>query len=192
MTEKIEITGTDPKKIKLADQSKRRIDPAKLASELGAIPSGQHVSDNSIDIIGLAELGTQLLHRLRSSGGRPALADASINCRVPLSADDLQKLEEMLSHIGSSTGTKPSVGQLVSVIVRLYLSTLENVHERQNPLLDATDVAQQFHGHNSERIKKPHAEKSSWLDAKNGKRMQYRQAQAVIQGGGTTWGKNVV
>ncbi len=35
----------------------------------------------------------------------------------------------MLSHISESTGAKPSVGQLVSVIVRLHLNALKNMAE---------------------------------------------------------------
>jgi len=125
MAKKINIVGANPKKIEVVDQPKRRIDPAEFAAALGANPSGQQASGN-LELIGLAELGTQLLDRLRSSGGRPALADATINCRVPLSAEDVHALEEMLAHIGKSTGTKPSIGQLASVIVRFHLNALRN------------------------------------------------------------------
>ena len=45
---------------------------------------------------------------------------------VPLSAEDVKTLETMLSQIGESTGVKPSVGQLVSVIVRLHLKALRS------------------------------------------------------------------
>jgi hypothetical protein len=138
MAKKIQIVGAKPKKIEVVDQPKRRIDPAELAAALGANPSGQPAPGN-LDPIGLAELGTQLLDRLRSSGGRPALMDAPIHCRVPLGADDVQMLEDMLSRIGASTGAKPSVGQLVSVIVRLHLNALKSVPETAAP----ADVARQ-------------------------------------------------
>jgi hypothetical protein len=138
MAKKIQIVGATPKKIEVVDQPKRRIDPAELAGALGANPSGQQAPGN-LDPIGLAELGTQLLDRLRSSGGRPALTDATIHCRVPLSAEDVQTLENMLSHIGASTGAKPSVGQLVSVIVRLHLNALKSAPEAATP----ADVARQ-------------------------------------------------
>ena len=125
MAKKINIVGAKPKKIEVVDQPKRRIEPSELATALGANPTGEQAPGN-LDPIALAELGTQLLSRLRSSGGRPALADATINCRVPLSAEDLQTLENMVAHIGASTGAKPSVGQLVSVIVRLHLKALRS------------------------------------------------------------------
>lgn len=124
MAKKINIVGTKPKKLEVLDQPKRRMEPRELAAALGANPSGQQVSAN-LDPIALAELGTQLLHRLHSSGGRPALADATVNCRVPLSAEDVKALENMVSRIGESTGAKPSVGQLASVIVRLHLNAIK-------------------------------------------------------------------
>lgn len=124
MARKINIVGASPRKIEVVDQPKRRIAPEELAAALGANPTGQPVPRN-LDPIALAELGTQLVHRLRSSGGRPALADATVNCRVPLSAEDVKTLERMLAHIGASTGVKPSVGQLASVIVRLHLNALK-------------------------------------------------------------------
>jgi hypothetical protein len=68
------------------------------------------------------ELGTELQRRLRSSGGRPALADATEFCRVPLSTEDVKALEEITTEIEERTGTKPSVGQAVSVIVRHYVT----------------------------------------------------------------------
>jgi len=56
--------------------------------------------------------------RLRSNGGRPALADATKNCGVPLSADDVKILEGMVTQLEAASGAKPSVGQQVRVIVR--------------------------------------------------------------------------
>src|SRR5438093_150127 len=99
MAKKITIVGAQPKKIGVVDQPKRRIEPAELAAALGANPCGRQASGD-LDPIALAELGTQLLHRLRSSGGRPALSDATETCRVPLSAEDIKTLENMLSQIG--------------------------------------------------------------------------------------------
>ncbi|SRR6266446_4040512 len=191
MAKKINIVGAKPKKIEVVDQPKRRLAPAELAAALGANPNGKQVPGN-LDPIGLAELGTQLQYRLRSSGGRPALADATINCRVPLSAEDVQTLENMLSHIGASTGAKPSVGQLVSVIVRLHLNALKSAPEGHDPHLGAADITGQLQGHSSAPMKNPRAQDSSWLDAENGKRQKYRQVQEVVQQAGTTWGKKRV
>lgn len=128
MTKKINIVGAKPKKIEIVDQPKRRIDPAAFAAALGANPCGQQ-APGDLDPIALAELGGQLLQRLQSSGGRPALADATVNCRVPLSDEDVKTLETLVAQIAGATGTRPSVGQVVSVIVRLHLNALKNARE---------------------------------------------------------------
>src|SRR5437867_4498571 len=124
MAKKINIIGAKPKSIQIVNEPKPRLDPAELAEGLGAAPSGGRIPGN-LDLIDLAELGTRLLARLRSSGGRPALTDATEICRVPLSADDIKTLEEMVAQIEGSSGAKPSVGQLVSVIVRNHLEALK-------------------------------------------------------------------
>ena len=78
----------------------------------------------NLDPLSLATLGSELIKRLRSSGGRPALADATEICRVPLSAEDVKALEGLIAQL-ESRGAKPSVGQLVSVIVRAHLRALQ-------------------------------------------------------------------
>jgi hypothetical protein len=78
----------------------------------------------NLDPVSLAALGSELIKRLRSSGGRPALADATEICRVPLSAEDVKTLEGMVAQVETSSGAKPSVGQMVSVIVRAHLQGL--------------------------------------------------------------------
>lgn len=123
MAKKIEIAGTRLAKVKIVDQAKRRINPEELAAALGA-KSDARQSAQHLDLLSLAELGTQLLARLRSSGGRPALTDASEICRVPLSAADLKVLEGMVAQIAASGDKKPSVGQLISLIVSNHLSGL--------------------------------------------------------------------
>jgi hypothetical protein len=112
-------------------------EPAEPAAALGAGACGPKVSAQ-LDPIALAELGTHLLHRLQSSGGRPALADATEICRVPLSAEAVKTLEKMRSQIGISTGAKPSVGQLVSVILTLHLDALKNSSEADSSVQIAT------------------------------------------------------
>ncbi len=121
MAKKINITGRQPKRIRVVDKPQRRIEPAELAAALGAEPCAERVGEN-LDLISLAELGTQLLRRLRSSGGRPALSDATEFCRVPLSAEDMKVLERIGAQIEQETGAKPSPGQIASIIVRGYLS----------------------------------------------------------------------
>jgi hypothetical protein len=122
MAKKVNIVGTQPKRVRVVDEPRRRIEPAELAAALGAEACGERIGAN-LDPISLAELGTELLRRLRSSGGRPALADATEYCRVPLSAEDVNALEKIIGQIERSTGSKPSPGQVASIIVRKYLTT---------------------------------------------------------------------
>jgi hypothetical protein len=121
MAKRVNVVGAKPKEIKVADQSKRRIEPEELAAALGANPSGAPCQSD-MDPIALAEFGTQLINRLRSSGGRPALEGAQVNCRVPLSAEDLDALGKIICQIEQTLGTKPTVGQLASVMLRAQLS----------------------------------------------------------------------
>ncbi len=138
MAKRIEITGAKPKKIEIADTPKRRLDAAELAAALGASPAGLETAGH-LDLIGLGELGTQLLARLRSTGGRPALTDATEMCRVPLSTDDVKTLEGIVAQIEDSSGARPSVGQLVSVIVRAHLESLRAAANPTNTAPPSTE-----------------------------------------------------
>jgi hypothetical protein len=121
MAKKIIVTGKPARRIEVTGKRQRRIEPEKLAAALGAEPLGEAHAP-ALDPISLAALGSELIKRLRSSGGRPALTDATEVCRVPLSAEDLKALEGITVEIEQSTGMKPSVGQVVGVIVRDYLT----------------------------------------------------------------------
>jgi hypothetical protein len=189
MAEKINVVGAKPKKVEVVEQPKPRIDPVELAAALGASPSGLPGSGH-LDPIGLAELGTHLLSRLRSSGGRPALADATVNCRVPLSAADVETLENMVSRINASTGAKPSVGQLISALVRQQLNALQTTPDSPDSCAGTAAVCGEPQG--GPGCEDARAHDSSWLDAKNGKREKYRRAQELVQKAGTTWGKKRV
>jgi hypothetical protein len=123
MAKKIIVTGKTARRIEVSGTAQRRIEPEKFAAALGAEPIGE-VHATNVDPVWLAAVGSELIKRLRSSGGRPALADATEICRVPLRPDDVKALEEMVAQLETSGGSKPSVGQLVSVIVRAHLQGL--------------------------------------------------------------------
>jgi hypothetical protein len=121
MAKKITVTGKPARRIEVTGKRQRRIEPEELAAALGAEPVGE-AHALGLDPLSLAALGSELIKRLRSTGGRPALTDATEICRVPLSADDLKVLEKITAEIEQSTGKRPSVGQVVGVIVRDYLT----------------------------------------------------------------------
>ena len=120
MTKKIIATEKPARRIEASEKSQRRIEPENFAAALQAEPVGE-VHAANLDPLTLAALGNELIKRLRSSGGRPALVDATEICRVPLRVEDVETLERMIVQLGESNGVKPSVGQLVSVIVRAHL-----------------------------------------------------------------------
>lgn len=122
MAKKVNVIGAQPKRIRVLDKPRRRIEPGELASRLGARMVGHYLGSN-LDPISIAELATRLMQRLRSSGGRPALSDATEFCRVPLSPDDLRALETLTDQIERDTGARPSPGQVASVILRDYLTS---------------------------------------------------------------------
>lgn len=132
MAKRIIDTGKAARRIEATDRLARRIEPKAFAEAIGAKPCGEpHAKD--LDPISLSELGNQLLTRLRSTGGRPALADATEFCRVPLTADDVKALEKITSQIEKRAGAKPSVGQLVSVIVHDYLTSSQQSGRAEPP-----------------------------------------------------------
>jgi hypothetical protein len=178
MAKKIIDTGKTARRIEVTDRPARRIEPEAFAAALGAEPVGEGHSPN-LDPLSLAALGNDLIKRLRSSGGRPALADATEICRVPLSAEDVKALEGIVAHLEASSGAKPSVGQVVSVIVRRHLTTVTESHD---------------HGqiHRRKYPERTSIQTSSWLDAWNGKRQKCLEAQTIIQQAGTTWGRKRV
>jgi hypothetical protein len=126
MAKKINVTGKPARRIELTGKPQRRIEPEEFAGALGAEPVGGAHAPN-LDPLSFAALGSELIKRLRSSGGRPALADATEICRVPLSPEDVKTLEGMVAQVEASGRAKPSVGQLVSVIVRTHLQALQPV-----------------------------------------------------------------
>ncbi len=123
MAKKISEPGKPARRIEVSGKPQRRIESEAFAAALGAEPVGERRAQ-SLDSVSLAALGSELVKRLRSSGGRPALADATEICRVPLSVEDVKTLEEIVAQVEASSGAKPSVGQLVSVIVRAHLQSL--------------------------------------------------------------------
>lgn len=131
MAEKINIVGKQAERIQDTGHTLPRIEPSEFAAALGAEPCGERLTGD-LDPISLAELGTELIKRLRSTGGRPALADATRSCKVPLSPEDIEALEQIISDIEHATGTRPSLGQIASVILRMHLETLKKTAEKQS------------------------------------------------------------
>src|SRR5690349_2074850 len=116
MAQRINPIGSTPRRVQVVDTPKRALEPAEIAEALGANAKERAVPVSG-DMVELAELGTQLLRQLKSTGGRPALSDATEICRVPLRKSDVKLLERICNRMRQLRVAKPSVGHLVSVIV---------------------------------------------------------------------------
>ena len=135
MAKKVKVIGTQPKRVRVVDRPQRRIEPSELAAALGAEPCGERFS-GQLDPISLAEIGNELLKRRRSTGGRPSLADATERCKVPLSKEDVAALEEIVAAIERATGSKPALGEIASVIIRMHLHAVRNAAKQSAPYPD--------------------------------------------------------
>jgi hypothetical protein len=71
----------------------------------------------------LFALREELVHRLQSSGGRPALAGTTRRAKIPLSDEEWGQLEELAAAI-ASPGFAPSAGQVASVLLSLSLHSV--------------------------------------------------------------------
>ncbi len=100
-----------------------RLDVPKIAEALGAEPS-----DVGFDFFGgplcLKQVQDELRQRLKSTGGRPALSDASRRTKIPLNENQWGQLEEIATEV-ASPGFSPSAGQIASVLISLSLRSLD-------------------------------------------------------------------
>jgi hypothetical protein len=102
-------------------------EPYVEASSLEA-PLGARFASESVELRGsppsLLGVRQELARRLQSSGGRPALDDATRRQKIPLSDQDWERLEALAER--ASTGDlKPTPAQLASVLIRQALDALE-------------------------------------------------------------------
>jgi hypothetical protein len=123
MAKKVNIVGKSLERIQITGPGLPRVEADEFAEALGAEPSRERHSTPS-DLISLGELGNELLKRLRSTGGRPALEGATERCKVPLSPSDIAHLEQIIATIEAKTGTRPALGQIASVILQIHLNSL--------------------------------------------------------------------
>jgi hypothetical protein len=106
-----------------------RVDPTQVATALGA------------ELIGTCEAGIgsplsifqvrqELHNRLRSTGGRPGLAETSRRVKIPLSAAQWKALEGIANEV-AEPGFAPSAGQIASVLLSLSLRAIRDAAPEQ-------------------------------------------------------------
>jgi hypothetical protein len=107
-----------------------RIEPDRVAAALGAEASRERLQSR-LGPISLLAVRQQLERRLRSTGGRPALAGAVRRTKIPLSAQQWQRLEELAVEF-SGPDSAPSAGQVASVLLSLALDSVAPRRSRKN------------------------------------------------------------
>lgn len=122
MAKKIRITTKALPRVRHVGPVLPRVDPGELAKALGAASVPGAVVEAGSPI-GLFALRRALASRLRSSGGRPALAGTSRRAKVPLSDDEWARIERIAEDV-SQSGINTTAGQVASVLLHLALDAV--------------------------------------------------------------------
>src|SRR4051794_10022836 len=122
MTKTIRTSETTFRPVRDTATPLPRIDATQVQKALGADDSADRLAD-ALAPVTLFALREELVSRLQSSGGRPALAGATRRAKIPLSGDEWEKLEELAAAI-ASPGFAPSAGQVASVLLTLSLHSV--------------------------------------------------------------------
>jgi hypothetical protein len=101
-----------------------RVDPATLATALGAEPTGERAPGGSP--ISRYAVGTELYRRGKSKTVLLEIAGTDKRVEMQISASDWIQLEELASTLGAP-GSSPSAGQVASILLRLALDVVKPV-----------------------------------------------------------------
>lgn len=119
---KIRLTGRTVPMIRDTSTPLPRVSPEMVATALGAEATDQRLEE-ALAPITLFVVRSELLGRLQSTGGRPALSDTSRRAKIPLGDKDWADLEELAAAL-SSCGFSPSAGQIASVLLTLSVRSV--------------------------------------------------------------------
>jgi hypothetical protein len=122
MTKRIRTSEPTLKPIRDAGTALPRVESGRVAAALGAEASVEKLEDVLAPIT-LFAVREELVRRLHSSGGRPALSGTTRRAKIPLSDEEWLELEEMAAAI-SSPGFAPSAGQVASVLLTLSVHSV--------------------------------------------------------------------
>jgi hypothetical protein len=122
MAKKIRTTEPTLKVIRDTSVPLSHVSPTTVEAALGAEASDQKLEE-ALAPITLFALRSELLNRLQSSGGRPALSGTSRRVKIPLGDAEWAELEE-LAAVVSGPGFYPSAGQIASVLLSLSVRSV--------------------------------------------------------------------
>ena len=124
MAKKLRLTDRPLKVIRDTSTPLPRIPHDVVAAALGAEPAGERLEGASAPIT-LFALRFELLRRLQSSGGRPALTGTSRRAKIPLGDAEWRDLEE-LAAVVAEPGFAPTAGQVASVLLSLSVQSVKS------------------------------------------------------------------
>jgi hypothetical protein len=128
MAKKIVATDSPFRRIRDVGSASPRIDPALVAKSLGAEDTGIRLGREGSPVSSF-QIRAELLDRLRSSGGRPALEGATRRVKVPITESQWQDLEDLAASF-TDLGFVPSAGQVASVLLSLSLPFAKSEPDR--------------------------------------------------------------
>jgi hypothetical protein len=128
MVKKIVATDPGQKRIRDIGPGAPRIDPAIVAEALGAEATDITPGRRGSPVFSF-QVRTELLNRLRSSGGRPALEGATRRVKIPVTESQWQELEDLAASF-TDLGFVPSAGQVASVLLSLSIPVAKNESDR--------------------------------------------------------------
>lgn len=119
MTKRIRVTEPALSSIRDTGSTLPRVEAAQVQAALGAETFAGKL-DELLAPLTLYAVREELVRRLQSSGGRPALEGTSRRAKIPLSEQQWLQLEELAAAV-SSPGFAPSAGQVASVLLTAAL-----------------------------------------------------------------------
>lgn len=122
MSKRIRATDGTLKPIRDTGAPPSRVEPSHVEAVLGAEETAERLEDILAPITLLA-VREELVKRLQSRGGRPALSGTTRRVKIPLRDTEWLALEEMAAAI-SSPGFAPSAGQVASVLLTLSVRSV--------------------------------------------------------------------
>jgi hypothetical protein len=122
MTKKIQPTDAPLPRVRDTSACQPRVSPAQVQEALGAEVAPARLEE-ALGPITLFAVRQELVSRLQSSGGRPALEGATRRAKVPLSDEEWSQLEGLAATV-ASPGFAPSAGQVASVLLSLALRSV--------------------------------------------------------------------
>jgi hypothetical protein len=128
MAKRIVSTRSGQTRIRDIGPGARRIDAAVIADALGAEDTGITVGREGSPVSSF-EVRSELVNRLRSSGGRPALEGATRRVKIPVTERQWRELEELAASF-TDLGFAPSAGQVASVLISLSLPAARSERNR--------------------------------------------------------------